>query len=171
VIPTGWFRLEAVNYCRALEMQLQDAINFEKQTILAAQINENNKRFEQFISGSLPAPLRHRLFAGLLLPALQKAARSFAVGQVTAHEAALACALERYRLANGKLPESLDALVPQFIAKLPHDTLTGGPLKYERLSDTEFVLSSVGWPDDETSGVGRPRSSAKRVEWVWRSAP
>ena len=44
----------------------------------------------------------------------------------------LACALERYRLANGQFPETLDALVPKFVAKLPTDVITGTPLKYRR---------------------------------------
>ena len=45
-----------------------------------------------------------------MLPALGNAARKFTMGQVVADEANLACALERYRLAKGKLPEALPAL-------------------------------------------------------------
>ena len=42
------------------------------------------------------------------------------------NEAQIACALERYRLAHGEYPETLDALVPQFIEKVPHDIIGGG---------------------------------------------
>ena len=34
-----------------------------------------------------------------------------------------AIALERYRLAHGEFPESLDALAPQFIAQVPPDVI------------------------------------------------
>jgi hypothetical protein len=39
-------------------------------------------------------------------------------------------AIERYRKANGKVPGSLDELVPNFIDAIPVDPYTGGPLHY-----------------------------------------
>ena len=53
----------------------------------------------------------------LLLPALGNAVRKFAYGQASVDLARVAIALERYRLAHGEYPESLDALAPQFIDK------------------------------------------------------
>ncbi len=47
--------------------------------------------------------------------------------------ARMAIALERYRLAHGEFPESLDALAPQFMEKIPHDIINGQPLHYRRL--------------------------------------
>ena len=64
-----------------------------------------------------------------------------------------AIALERYRLAHGEFPESLDALAPQFIAKVPHDVIGGQPLKYRRTADGQFVLYSVGWNETDDGGV------------------
>ena len=62
-------------------------------------------------------------------------------------------ALERCRLARGAFPESLDALAPQFIAKVPHDVIGGQPLKYRREADGSFVLYSVGWNEKDDGGV------------------
>ena len=42
-----------------------------------------------------------------------------------ANEAQIVCALERYRLAHGEYPGTLDALSPQFIEKIPHDIIGG----------------------------------------------
>jgi hypothetical protein len=39
-------------------------------------------------------------------------------------------AIERYRKANGKVPGSLNELVPNFIDAIPVDPRTGGPLHY-----------------------------------------
>ena len=50
--------------------------------------------------------------------------KKFARIQADVDLARVACALERYRLAHGSYPETLDALAPQFIEKLPHDLST-----------------------------------------------
>ena len=44
--------------------------------------------------------------------------------------AATACAVERYRLKHGKLPKDLNALVPEFMNKVPIDPFDGKPLRY-----------------------------------------
>ncbi len=74
-----------------------------------------------------------------------------ALGQATADQAALACALERYRLAHGQFPDKLEALAPDFISALPHDVITGGPYNYQRSADS-LVLYSVGWNETDDGG-------------------
>jgi hypothetical protein len=82
--------------------------------------------------------------------------------QTYLHEAMLACALERYRLANDHFPETLELLSPQYVAKLPHDIITGQPLKYKLNADGQFILYSVG-PNERDDG-GQYRSD---YDWVW----
>ena len=43
--------------------------------------------------------------------------------QVMVDETRIACALERYHLSRNGYPESLDALAPQFINKVPPDLI------------------------------------------------
>ena len=94
--------------------------------------------------------------------------------QASADLARTAIALERHRLAHGEFPESLDALVPQFIAKVPHDVIGGGPLKYRRTRDGQFVLYSVGWNEKDDGGVVVYRKGSStdvdrdQGDWVWR---
>ena len=80
--------------------------------------------------------------------------------------------MERYRLAHGEYPESLDALAPQFIAKLPHDIINGQPLHYRRTADGRFVLYSVGWNEKDDDGVVGLNESGSvdrdTGDWVWR---
>jgi len=92
--------------------------------------------------------------------------------QTTVNQAVIACALERYRLAHGVFPDKLDALVPQYLAKLPHDIINGQPLHYRRTDDGLFVLYSVGWNETDDHGeVGMDVHhfpDIKQGDWVWR---
>jgi ABC-type transport system involved in cytochrome c biogenesis permease component len=64
------------------------------------------------------------------------------------HQARLAVALERYWLAHGAYPENLEALVPEYLEKVLPDIVTGRPMKYERVPNHAYSLTSVG-PDGE----------------------
>ena len=168
--PRGWFRMESANYGRMMENNLKGAIDPIKRTINLKILESNNRDRGNKLKGGFANFFQHRIFARLILPALETAWRKFILAQNTAEEAALACALERHRLATGQLPETLDALVPKFIARLPHDPFNGAPLKYERIGETDFVLSSVGWDQRDEEGAA-VKVLAKRTDWVWRSAP
>ena len=108
----------------------------------------------------------------MTFPALNAAVKKFASAQASVDLARVACALERYRLANGKYPEMLDALVPQFIEKLPHDIINGQPLHYRRGSEWKFLLYSVGWNETDDGGqVVLTKSGSvdrEKGDWVWR---
>jgi hypothetical protein len=100
--------------------------------------------------------------------------RVFAAAQTELDEAQVACALERYRLANGQLPEMLDQLTPKFIAKLPTDVISGGPLHYQRKADGHFLLYEVGWNGTDDGGViakrGDDEIDPEKGDWVWPDA-
>jgi len=77
-------------------------------------------------------------------------------------------------MAHGQFPDSLEALAPQFIEKLPHDIINGEPLKYRRTDDGRFVLYSVGWNEVDDGGMlGRRNDSKSRLDFekgdrIWR---
>jgi hypothetical protein len=54
-----------------------------------------------------------------------------------------ALATERYRLAHGRWPESLEVLVPQYLDRVPDDIFADGPLRLQSLDDG-LVIASVG---------------------------
>jgi hypothetical protein len=125
-----------------------------------------------------PPELRTRhpyhILARILFPALAKACGRFALAQSTVDQTALACALERYRLAHGEYPETLKVLTPQFVREVPHDVITGEALRYSRIDKDKFVLYSVGWNEKDDAGVPAPRAggaTAKTGDWVWTPAP
>jgi hypothetical protein len=113
----------------------------------------------------------YSFFVAIATPDYSRATRAVAQTQTEAKEALIACALERYRLANGKYPVTLAALTPQFIAAIPHDVITGEPLKY-RLDGNLFILYSVGWNETDDGGKIVMSKDGKSVDsaqgdWVW----
>jgi hypothetical protein len=64
--------------------------------------------------------------------------------------AVAALAVERYRLARGRWPESLADVVPEFLAAVPADPYDGQPLRYRRRADG-VVVYCVG-PDGTSDG-------------------
>ncbi len=100
----------------------------------------------------------------------------FAEGQVSVDQTRIACALERYRLAHGVYPATLDALVPACMAEVPHDIMNGEPYHYRLNVDGTFLLYSVGWNETDDGGaVAHPQNSPKSIDyengdWVWPTA-
>jgi hypothetical protein len=62
-----------------------------------------------------------------------------------------ALAAERFRLDHGSWPESLDQLVPKYLAAVPNDPFIPGPLKLKKLPDGLFIYS-VGFDCRDDGG-------------------
>jgi hypothetical protein len=77
----------------------------------------------------------------LLLPAFVKIVDALDREQAVLRCAVAAVALERYRLAKGRWPDSLEELKPTLLVKVPDDPYGTGPLGYRRLGDGVVVYS------------------------------
>ncbi len=172
-VPQGWYYLEGVNYGRVYELQLEGTYDPGKQIVSPARIRANTAAMErEIVAGGLGhavgAVVHHRLLAAIFLPALNRVAIRGAVGKTLVDEALLACALERFRIAKGELPEDLDHLAPGFLSQLPRDVITGRPYKYDRLADDRFLLYSVGWNEQDDAGTpGKKPFDEQAGDWVW----
>ncbi len=117
----------------------------------------------------------YNFLAGITLPASSNLVKRGFYGEVAGDLAETACALERYQLKNGDYPEKLEALVPEFIAKVPDDLLEKGqPLKYNKLDGAaRYQLYSVGENGTDEGGrvavkAGKPpRQDREQGDWVW----
>jgi hypothetical protein len=107
----------------------------------------------------------YHFLVAVALPNFAKALQTAAANQTLLNQARLSCALERFRLAKGNYPDSLDALTPGFVEKLPHDLIGGQQLKYRLNQDGGYLLYSIGW--DEKDGGGVPGKSREEGDWVW----
>ena len=121
----------------ALEtMEGSDSIGWNIKTLLFPGLAEfESNRIEQMF----------RLYATLLLPHLEGSARKTAENQCKVNQAIIACALERYRLAHGSYPATLEVLAPDYLAKLPNSPITGKPMNYSLQTDGTFTLWTPGW--------------------------
>lgn len=82
----------------------------------------------------------------------------------------LSVGLSRYRIANGRYPQSLDELVPDFLSQMPIDRYSGRPFGY-RLNDGKPLLYGAGVDQDDDGGVPMtPRHSPFPVE-TWQDLP
>ena len=68
-----------------------------------------------------------------------------------------AVAAKRYQRRHGRLPENLQALVPEFLSSVPIDPFTGKPLRSIR-SD-ELMIYSVGLDRMDNTAPNTPGSS------------
>ena len=141
-------------------------------------VDANSVSFDPHSSGRLSRP-SVRSASGLTTlsrecccPPWAGAPRKFARAQCSADLARVACAPERYRLANGQFPDTLEALAPKFIEKLPYDVINGQPLKYRRTDDGQFVLYSVGLNETDDGGkvdlTKSGNADINKGDWVWR---
>jgi len=102
---------------------------------------------------------RGGLLTRMLLPALARILQIDTRCTAEALATQTALAVERYRLTEGHLPESLENLVPAYMEAVPTDPFDGRNLKYRTL-ETGFVVYSIG--DDMTDEGGAERDSRKR---------
>jgi len=164
--PRGWVYQNMVVHATTMQRDIQ-SYDPAGQLIFPSATIEREKRIH-----SLNKWNPYSFLNVTFLPNLTKATQVLAHNQTLANEAQIVCALERYRLAHGEYPETLDALVSQFIEKLPHDIIGGQPLHYHRTAGGKFLLYSVGWNETDDGGqiVSKPDDSEDRGkgDWVWQ---
>ena len=93
-----------------------------------------------------------------MVPAMRRLATAFHSSRARLRCATVAVAVERHRLARGTWPSALEALTPDFLAKVPADPFDGEPLRYRRLED-RIVVYSVGEDGQDDGGETESTSS------------
>ena len=76
-------------------------------------------------------------------------------------------AIQRYRLAAGKLPDALADLVPTYLDAVPSDPFDGNDLRYNKIA-TGFVVYSIGEDRSDDGGKERPpkrERGSKPANW------
>jgi hypothetical protein len=170
IAPHGWLLQNIANEV-PFRYAPGEAVDAERERVSPAVLNDNEGRLEKFVSHRTP----FRILTAWTVPNFLKAVQVMARNQTAADEALVVCGLERYRIASGSYPASTDALVPKFLDKLPHDIISGEPLKYRR-ADSSFVLYSIGWNEKDDGGMTPPtaldyKPDAAAGDWVWQFSP
>ena len=93
---------------------------------------------------------KQSLLLPLILPWFERQAETMARGDAQRRIVELALAMCRYHAKNGKYPEKIDELVPDFIAFVPLDPFDGKPIRLKQ-ADGKLVIYSIG-PDGIDDG-------------------
>jgi hypothetical protein len=79
--------------------------------------------------------------------------------------------LERFRVARGSYPSTLDEFIPVFAEAAPNDVVNGASLHSRLNSVDSFLLYSVGANGRDDGGSAqfdtRIRGQFKALDWVW----
>ncbi len=132
------------------------------------------KRLEEAIQAGRPG--FYNLVLKIGFPIYPFFTRRIGMTAVALDQARVACALERFRLTNGRLPAELNELVPMYLSAVPEDVLGSRPLHYRLEPDENYRLYSIGWNQTDDGGLIVAKSDGTRREdekgdWVWLSAP
>ena len=117
-------------------------------------------------------PESETVLGGAFVSDFSSAGRKLAIRDAQLHGGLAQVAVERYRLREGRLPESLDALVPEFLESVPTDPFDGQPMRYGVEGDG-YRIHSVG-PDGEDGGgverIDRDTDAGDIILWPWGPA-
>lgn len=156
LIPTGWLQQSILNHDRDWVRVYLPAIPAGEHRLDARALDRDKAALlerDKLKEASGP----YHLFAspmGFLHNQTQRTARA----QVFLDQAVLVCALERYRLARHRYPETLAELCPDYLARIPEDVVGEGPYLYRNLPAGGFRLWSVGWDGHDDGGEAVPES-------------
>ena len=110
------------------------------------------QRYKTRVTDSFARAFPPLVIAPKLLMPYWRSLQAEAEEQMQLATASAAIAVEQYRLKNGRWPETLDQLVPQFLDAVPEDCFDSGKLHYVR-TDQGVRVYSIG-PDRQDNGGG-----------------
>jgi hypothetical protein len=116
---------------------------------------------------SLDNPLsraRH-LLVSLIMPTFENTVRQSEQIAFVRDAALVVIAIELHRRREGRLPSTLDELVPELLPRVPLDLFTGEPIRY-RVEGDSFVLWSVGNDYIDDGGAVDETSHSQQSGWT-----
>ncbi len=143
---SGFFERDLDFYLRTMERAI----------LLAASPPPKSLVLTNYLdAASAEAQKRYFMMSDMLLLSLTRVAVGDATTLAQMEEAATALAVERFRNAQGRLPNNLKELAPQFLEAVPTDPFDGVALRYRRLA-RGYVIYSVDADGHDDGGRERP---------------
>ncbi len=99
----------------------------------------------------------------MLAPSMERVAELDLRAHAGVDLARTALAIERYRLATGRVPEKLEELVPQYLKEVPIDPFDGNPIRYRRTEPGYLLYSILG--DGDNGGKEKQPKSSEPYDW------
>ncbi len=152
-----------VRVARVEEPQLSDAHKayVQRRAALAHRIQSNDE-LRDYLSNaasreSALAELISSVLSDLVMPAMHASLEAEARGRAANQVASIVFAVCAFRAENGRIPSSLQQLVPKYLPTLPVDRFSGRPARYLPTADG-YLIYSVG-PNGKDEG-GKHRGDA-----------
>ena len=134
LMPTGWYFRNMANYVEWWDTSVFQHYDRCNNRVLSPRT----------ISPSPPSPLKpinvYNFIAASAIPQVKGRYRRAASVQSRWELLRVRCGLERFRMANDRLPASLDPLVPEFLPNLPGDLVTGARPHFDPLTGELAIL-------------------------------
>lgn len=121
-------------YARALKTPYPDRLD-DLEAVRQRLVSPNRKEEEILLAN--------------LSPAIVKVAQNELRTKSTLAHAVVAVACERFRIANGRWPKEVSELMPTYLAIVPLDPFTGGPVTIHRVKNGLVVTGYEFGPDDD----------------------
>jgi hypothetical protein len=177
LVPDGWFDQNKAAYIREMTAFVMAAYPKDQ----PGRVDfEGSKRAESAFEGKFASNLfnPYFFFVRMTIPAVTGAHAASAGAQCWRSMAIIAIALERYALdQQGRYPDTLNILVPKYLAAVPFDPLDGKPIHYQKTSQGRYKLWCIGLNlKDDGARIVADRTDPKRVaknegDWVWSYEP
>jgi hypothetical protein len=165
--PASFFYRNELTLARMYQQWTLPLVDVENRIVSPKEVRKSEVAADKELRHGWP----YNILARMTFVAISSSVIKYTREQSSIDLARVAISLERYRLVLGEFPESLDALAPRFMEKVPHDIIDGQPLHYRRTDDGQFVLYSVGWNETDDGGVvGLTKNGApdyNKGDWVW----
>lgn len=172
LVPDGWMDHNVARCLTITQTHLIQPLERHGGVALHASLRE----MDELINASRNPWSSHHAMALILVPRAASVVDMALYYETLRRQALIALAIERHRLAQGKLPESLQQLAPAPDHRL-NDLIDDQRMRY-RQQDGEYFLWSIG-PDGKDNGGSLPTDEqAARIsnvryqgDWTWSSAP
>ena len=167
LIPRGWFDLgkaHAVELCYRAADECAD-------TQARRVYPDKSDDMIDVLHAHTPYTVHDILLKVAMGPILDSCS-AFAMVQAYVDEARIACQAERYRLAHGAYPKSIEELKSFASMTFPSDIMIGDPYHYVVKPNGSLLIYSVGWNLTDENGVrvNNPETNKfdrKLGDWPW----
>lgn len=159
--------LQAYKALALADMDAVDYLDIMDGYIKAAQLAPHlRQEAVDAVEAELESISQIRILLRIFMPAFSRIITLDLRNIAKLRTARAAIAIQRYRLATGKLPETLEDVVPDYLKTVPIDPFDGKELRYKRL-EAGFVVYSIGEDLSDDGGTEMPKDSKERRNSKW----
>ncbi len=172
LVPAGWFDHNAAIVLQLHSKYFLEPLKTQDVSLMKSSFDE----FERIRATHRGLTFPHHMIALTTLPSFRFVIEQAIYSEAVRRQAVTAIAIERFRLAHDRLPETLAELVPGFIEDVPLDPMDKNSLRYQAEADN-FTLWSIAWDRQDHHGKLPTKKEASRIhrsesyigDWVWKN--